>query len=222
MKLPTHWTISRWKDYAECPKKYEGRYILGMQSPAHPAAARGTDIHETIEHYLKGERGDVHREVSFSWFLQIVELKELGAVAEEAWEFSAGWHPVDKKHPLWVRSKIDTHYFETPTTLHIIDYKTGRIYASNVDQLDVYALMGFAKFDKVETIKGSLWYLDHGEPHDKTYSREDAERLSRRWDQRADELLGATRFPAKPNKFCKWCVRYSTCAEGQASTGSKR
>ena len=218
---PTHWTISRWDDYAKCPKRYKARYIdKSLPFVPNAAADRGTRIHQIAEDFVLGKRDDLP-EISPSWAIQIEELKRIGAKAEEMWEFSEGWHPVEPGYPVWFRMKMDVHYLNK-TALHLIDYKTGKIYPSNIEQIEVYALAAFAKFDEVDTVHGALWYLDQHEPNEKTYKRSQAEKLARKWDQRAHEMLTAEKFPAKPNKFCSWCPLFDTCAEGQAAAGKFR
>jgi RecB family exonuclease len=110
-----------------------------------------------------------------------------------------------KQTPLWLRMKIDAHYFPSKGVVHVIDYKTGKPYPQNMEQVEVYALGAFGKFDDVNTVVGELWYLDHEEPHEKVYARSQAPKLARRWEQRADRLLTAVQYPPRANRFCDWC-----------------
>jgi RecB family exonuclease len=89
--------------------------------------------------------------------------------------------------------------------MHVIDYKTGKPYVANMEQVEVYALGAFAKFDDVETVVGELWYLDHEEPHEKAFHRSQVSKLARKWEQRADRLLSAKEYPSRINRFCDWC-----------------
>jgi RecB family exonuclease len=165
---------------------------------------RGTDIHQTCEDFVAGTSPTLHPAISPAWAMQIRALKELGAVPEQQWEFEEGWH-LKAGGPLWLRMKIDVHYRTGNQSLTIIDYKTGKPYLANMEQLEVYALGGFATFEDVNIINGELWYLDHDEPHEKTFRREDAPKLARKWEQRAARLLEAENYPARKNKFCDWC-----------------
>jgi PD-(D/E)XK nuclease superfamily len=217
---PTHWTASRHDDFAACPKKYEARYVLkSLPFEQNAAAERGSRIHESIEHYLQGKRADVDREISGSWFNQIRDLKTHNAKAEESWEFSEGFHPVDRKHPKWLAMKIDAHYFAGPTRMRVIDFKTGKMYATSLEQIEIYALAAFAKYDKLETVSAELWYLDQEEPYEKEFEVSQCERIARKWEARAREMLEATTFKARPNKFCSWCPLLSGCKEGQTKGG---
>jgi hypothetical protein len=215
MKKRTHWTISALKDFETCPAKYQWSYLfepedwfdIGYEfvpSTGSPAMERGTDIHQTCEDYLNGV-GPLHREIAPAWRNLIDGLRQFEAKPEQQWEVAEGWHPVAPGESVWLRAKIDVHYQPSADTLHIIDYKTGKPYLANMEQVEVYALLGFAKFDSVQNIVGELWYLDYDEPHEKAFTRAQAPKLARKWEQRAERLLTADKYPTRPNRFCDWC-----------------
>jgi hypothetical protein len=214
VKTRTHWTISALKDFETCPAKYQYSYLYDVEdwlaigyrivpSKGSPAMQRGTDIHQTCEDHLKGT-GALHPEISPAWRHLIDGLKYMGACAEEMWELEEGWH-IREDGPLWLRMKIDAHYQPASNLLHVIDYKTGKPYVANMEQVEVYALAGFAKFDDVDTVIGELWYFDSDEPHEKAFHRNQAKKLALKWDQRAERLLSAVKYPPRPNRFCEWC-----------------
>ena len=218
MKFRTHWTISALKDYETCPAKYQWSYLFEpkdwaaigygvVPSKGSPAMERGTQIHETCEQYILGQTPYLHQEIGPTWRAWIKDLKDIDAKPEQQWEFDSCWHPLPNKSgdPLWLRMKIDVHYPVGKDTMHVIDYKTGKPYAANIEQVEVYALGTFAQYDDVNTVLGSLWYFDSDEPHDKTFTRAQAPKLARKWEQRAARLLEATSYPPRPNRFCNWC-----------------
>lgn len=215
MKVRTHWTVSALKDFETCPAKYRWSYLfepadwleLGYRvvpAKGSPAMDRGTEIHLTCENYLLGT-GDLHPEIGPAWRNLLSGLRHFEAKPEEQWEVAEGWHPLEPGESVWLRAKIDAHYFPSQDTLHVIDYKTGKPYRENMEQVEVYALLGFAKFDDVQNVVGELWYLDHEEPHEKTFHRSQAPKLARKWEQRAGRLLGAVKYPPRLNRFCNWC-----------------
>jgi hypothetical protein len=170
-----------------------------------PPTLRGTDVHSTCENYLLGkvEIAGLHAEIRPAWRNLVGGLRNLGAVPEQQWEFEEGWHPHEGGQ-VWLRMKIDAHY-RAGSTLHVIDFKTGKPYPQNIAQVEVYALGAFAKHDDVDTVIGELWYFDHEETHEKTFTRSEAPKLARRWEQRADRLLTAVQYPARRNPLCQWC-----------------
>lgn len=218
MKKRTHWTHSALKTFEQCPLKYQYSYLfeaadwkkLGYAvAPAIPSPAmqRGTDIHEDIERYLRGQQPTLrHKEIAPAWGMQLSSLLERGAVAEQQWEFDAGWHPDPARGELWLRMKIDAYFFESPSVLHVIDFKTGKPYPENREQAEIYGVGGFAKFDEVEEVRAALWYLDHDAPDERVYKRKQVSKLARKWEQRAGAMLNTDTYPARPNRFCNWCA----------------
>lgn len=207
----THWTISRLKDFETCPAKYDYAYNKKVPGIEAPAASRGTQIHEHIEKFLLGSLDSLPPTIAPAWANQIVALKAKRAIPEQAWEFSAGWNPREKGEDLWLRGKIDAHYWPKLGVVSVIDFKTGKPYRANIEQVEVYALMAFANYDDVHTVQGSLWYLDSEEPHDKTFKRESAPKLAKKWDQRSARLTEATIFPHRPGQHCGWCAFRKIC-----------
>jgi len=218
VKKRTHWTVSALKDFETCPAKYEWSYLFEpkdwaaigytvVPAKGSPAMERGTEIHQTCEDYVKGNVTQLHPAIGPAWAAWITDLREIGAKSEEAWKFDQDWHPWNPGDfgTLWLSMKIDAHYPVGRDILHLIDYKTGKPWPANIEQVEVYALGAFAMYDDVHTVHGSLWYLDHEEPHDKTFTRAQAPKLARKWEQRAARLLDSTEYPKKPNRFCGWC-----------------
>jgi len=219
VKVRTHWTVSALKDFETCPAKYQWSYLydaedwrkLGYRvvpSTGSPAMQRGTDIHQTCEDYLLGKVAieGLHKEIPNAWRNLVRGLKDIGATPEEMWTLDDGWNVVpDNDKSMWLRMKIDAHYLPSKDELVVVDYKTGKPYTSNMEQVELYALAGFAKFDDVDYVQGELWYFDSDEPHEKTFKREAAPKLARKWEQRATALLEAKSYPAKLNRFCNWC-----------------
>lgn len=218
MKTRTHWTHSALKTFEQCPAKYQWSYLFDASdwkklgyavAPAMPSPAmlRGTEMHEDIEKYLRGQQPMLmHRDIAFSWRAQIATVKRRGAVAEEQWEFDAGWNPEPTPEDLWLRMKIDAYYFGRGDSLHVIDFKTGKHYPENREQAEIYAIGAFAMFDDVNIVQAELWYLDSEEPYERTYRRNQVSKLARKWEQRSGAMLDAKAYPARPNRFCKWCA----------------
>jgi len=225
MKTRAHWTASAEKDFETCPAKYRWSYLFDVSdwkklgyklapSRNSPQMDRGTAIHQTCEDYLldKITLDQLHPEISKQWRILLRGLKELGAIAEQMWEFDPDWNEwsVNNDYPLWLRMKIDAHYLlprrrDRLGAARVIDYKTGKMYASNREQMEIYALGTFAKFDDVEAVTTELWYFDQGEIDEKTFKRSSISKLARKWEQRGNKVIEATSYPEKKNRFCNWC-----------------
>lgn len=224
MRTRTHWTFSSYKDHSTCPKRYEFAYLSDLpKGPTHPAAQRGIDIHTAIERYLLGQTATIeHPEVRPTWLRHFTNLKLLRAVPEEQWEFDAGWNPWSPNlddQPLWLRMKLDAHHPSTSKRhgvagLVVIDFKTGGIYPVDHDeQMEVYALGALARHDDIDNVTTALWYLDHDDFNEKTFTRPEASKLARKWEGRAAKVLDAKTFPAKPGRHCGWCPFKALCPD---------
>jgi PD-(D/E)XK nuclease superfamily len=213
MAMIRHWTISRLADYELCPAKADYSVNKKCRGITAPAAQRGIDVHASIEQYLLGKTNQIHKEIRPIWRNQIIHLRHyFRAVPERMWELTEGWNArVLDNEPLWLRAKIDAHFRNRPRILNLIDFKTGKPYHHNVEQLEVYSLIAFALFDDVDTVDGQLWYLDYDEPDSKTFKRADAPKLARKWEGRARPFLEATTFPHRPGKHCGWCAFRDAC-----------
>ncbi len=226
MKTRTHWTSSALKEYETCPAKYRWNYLFDASDwlklgftivPKKESFAmlRGTDIHQTCEDYLLDKIGvaQLHPEISEQWRNMLTTLRNVNAIAEQQWEFDEGWHPKGETDDLWLRMKIDAHHLTGKRGLRskkklarVIDYKTGKVYFDNKEQVELYAIGTFAKYDDVETVVTELWYFDQGDLIvDKTFKRDEVPTLARKWEQRANRLLSETKYPERKNKFCGWC-----------------
>lgn len=217
MTRPYAWSLSALGQYEECPRKYEYSRILKIPEPKHPAAERGIEIHKKGESYLKGlipERTVPLEYVHFKYELK--ELRRLRAEPEAAWGVTRTWKAADFfGKTVWGRGKIDAHVV-IDTTLHLIDFKTGRRYPKHEEQAEVYALFGAAYYPKVEKVAAEFWYLDesHNEPLKYEYTVKELKSFRTKWQKRADKMLTAKKFLPTPGDHCKRC-HYASFKGGQ-------
>lgn len=211
-----HWTISRLKQYEKCPRQYCWTYLDQPDvpvGPPGPALLRGTAIHADLEAYLIGEQEELlHPEITPIWHQQAYWLKQQDVRVEEQWELDNQWQ---RDGPLWLRMRIDAWYLREDGSAVVIDFKTGKVYPENMQQVEVYAVAAFGLFPEIKVVHGELWYIDQGEIDSKTFEREDADKLARRWEHRAGIMLNATDFPPHPTRLCGWCPFKEICDAAQ-------
>lgn len=209
-----HWTISALKQFESCPQQYKFRYIDYEIEPGEksPALERGIRIHDSCERYLKGASKKLDKEIRPSWQFMLEDLKKRNAISEEMWELDDGWNHLDESGgELWLRMKLDAHVQVSDDTLQLIDFKTGKFYASNMEQVEVYALAAFSRYEHIDKVQGELWYFDQDDTDEKIFERKNASKLARKWEGRAGRMLDATEFPARVNFGCKWCPFKPIC-----------
>ena len=213
------WSYSTLKNFEDCQHKVYLNKIVKVASEQHPAALRGTEIHDLAEQYIKGELNTLPKELNKfdKDFLTLQERYSEGtATAEEPWGFDINWVPVDWMHPeVWCRMKLDAFVQESETSAVVIDFKTGRKEGneiSHISQAQVYAIGALMRDPELEFIKIRFFYLDKGGELQKEYTREYALRLLPRWIQRAIALTSATDFLPMPSTFkCRFCNYNKEC-----------
>ena len=197
------------KLWERCPQAWAYRYIDKLPDKAGAAAQRGTRIHAAGERYLKGEIPIENLPVAYKPFLGSLELaKRLGANAEAVWVCGKDWKThYEENDTSWIKSIVDMSYI-VGDELHIVDFKTGRDYPEHTQQLELYMIMGAARFPTVKSVHAACWYLDKGEEGHNAYYKQDWLKLLRRpWEERVEVIAADKKHPATPSiPNCKWCA----------------
>lgn len=227
-KFPSFWSFSRWNVKRKCDARYELQYLQKLPQPPSIHLERGIDVHEKGQYYLE----DTIRRlpVAYKEFgSEMRAIKKLGATAEGNYAFTKSWNscePTDWNNA-WLRVKIDAEVFHPRkrpaghlATLTQIDFKTGRAYPDTADQSELYAVTGFLRHPKVNTIDTEFWYLDSGEVVNYIYSRDEYPELKKKWQARGQELLAARQFPPTKSAYiCKYCPFRSDKKLGNGQPG---
>jgi RecB family exonuclease len=213
--MRTHWTISALKQYERCPQQYAWTYVdpKPREGGEHPALARGTAIHADLEEYLTGRQERLeHPEISPIWHAMAEVLRGRDPAIEDQWELDDQW---SEGGPLWLRMRIDAWTRDSDDKATVIDFKTGGVYPENLEQIEVYSVAAFGRFDWLQQVTGELWYIDHGIIEDKTFKRDDAGKLARKWENRAGILLSDREFRTSPGRHCRWCPYRESCPDAE-------
>lgn len=127
--------------------------------------------------------------------------------------------------PAWLRLKLDAMVMHDERTATVIDFKSGRKFGNEVkhaEQLQLYQLVTFLRYPKLETVFAELWYLDQKEGENLTsqkFMRSQGLRFKPRFHQRGDALTTCDTWPANPSRFaCQWC-QYGPWNGGQCQVG---
>tara|TARA_R100001086_G_scaffold249970_1_gene192149 strand:+ start:315 stop:998 length:684 start_codon:yes stop_codon:yes gene_type:complete len=206
------WSYSRLATFERCPKQFYYSSVAKIETPQHPAAERGTRIHDAAERYIKGEDGVFPKDLLL--FKEAFEDLQTGyqagtVVVEEDWAFDIDWKPIGwDEENTWGRYKIDA-YIQEPDRTVVIDFKTGR-YAGNEKtheaQCALYAVATANRFPKVKNVQAELWYLDHGKISRHQFTKKDIKERKKNFHDRAMILSTATEFKPTPSlEACRWC-----------------
>lgn len=215
MKSVTAWSYSRWADYTRCPLFFKEKYLT-KSIPDHtsPAMQRGNDIHKGIAAWLDNKAEGCPREAfqnprAEQLLLEMRAFAPANRAVEQQWGFtsqwkSTGWFAKDT----WLRVILDVGLMYDDNTAEAIDFKTGKRYGTNADQMELFALGVMCQWLPVTNVTTRLIYLD-----EKGKDIEDIEEFPARmkqslidkWTKKVAPMFNDTVFAPRPNDKCKWC-----------------
>jgi CRISPR/Cas system-associated exonuclease Cas4 (RecB family) len=212
------WSYSRLGDYEKCARLYKYRHIDRLPEPKGEALSRGIAIHEEVEQYLFGKAPLPSKFDAFKAYIEEVKNKP-GLIVEELWGLTREWVACAPKSPLvWWRGKLDAYWRDGVTSASVVDWKTGRVYDSNTDQMKMYAAAVMSREPEVEEVAVSLVYFDQKEEHTEVYYRDRLDYVRGQFTSRAGRMEEDKTFDPKPGPACRWCAfrksKGGPCSEG--------
>lgn len=214
----TAWSYSRYADYKQCPLFFKLKHIDRIKPPGSAAMDRGSEIHKLGENYLKvpvGKKVEVPTEY-WRFNEQMKQLRELSPRVELQLGFNENWAPAsgDSRDPygwfakdVWLRIVCDVDVRYEDHTADIIDFKTGKKYDTNEEQVELFSTAPFMEDPKITHVTTRLWYLDADTDNEviREYTRKDFETIKKDWVKKVRPMFADRRFAPKPNQKCRWC-----------------
>lgn len=202
------WSLSALGTYEKCPASYKFRYIDKVPTPAAGgAAARGTELHGAIEHFLTGKTETLPNEINF-YTQYLNELKKKAIFPEHRIALKRDWTPTGwDSEDRWYKGILDLKAIESPqaTEATVIDWKTGKIYDDHDDQKTIYSLAVFAEHPSVQRVRAVHVYLDLGKNREKVFSRDEVHQLRLAWEQRVERMDNDHDYIPNPSFKCRYC-----------------
>lgn len=206
------WSYSRYADYQQCPLRFKLKHIQKMKEPGSPAMQRGSDIHKEGENYLKAGKRPRTVPASYKNFKEeMQQLHGLSPLVEQQWGFTKQWSPTGWfGGDTWLRIVCDVVVLYDDNTVDLIDFKTGRRYDTNEEQVELFSCAPFIKWPEVTDVRTRLWYLDVEDPEKneviRDYTRSDFEGIRKGWEKKIVPMFKDKRFAPTPNEKCRWCA----------------
>jgi hypothetical protein len=167
------WSFSSLKDYLNCPRQYhEVKVLRNFTKPATKEMLYGSAVHKACEDYVGA---DVPLAKNYEQFKPLLDtLKDIPGVRylEHQMALDKDKNVCSYGKGYWVRGIVDFMVVDGDTA-HIIDYKTGSSKYADPKQLRLMALMAFASFPEVQTIKAALLFIVRDGFTEETYKRDD-------------------------------------------------
>lgn len=209
--IPNTWSFSRWQTHQQCPLKYKLQFVDKLPVEQSAAMARGNKVHLGIAAYLTGEAGAMPAEVKTPFHQQLVmEIADNHrdtAMVEQKWGFTARWTGAAwMGRDVWLRAIADVALCYGDGTAEVIDWKTGKKYGHNDDQVELFALTTMAKFhNEARRVTTRLVYIDAGSEEIAEHDAKDFDKLRDKWSRNAEVMLADRQFFPRPNDKCKFC-----------------
>jgi len=202
-KRPTRWSYSSLSTYQQCPQKWKFSYIDDLPWAASAAMTRGTRMHKMAEEYVKGEINFCPPEIKkIGPTLEMFKTRK--AKPEVIWLLNESWEPVKDHKDAWIKTIVDIHYKEGDV-LYVKDYKSGQMYDSHRDQLELYGLVGLQMYPDIKRVETSALYMDTGyEGMEGSMIRAMLPKVIKKWHDQAVIMMKDETFEPRPGN-CKWC-----------------
>lgn len=204
----TAWSYSRYADYKQCPLRFKLKYIEKRQEAGSPAMERGSTIHKEGENWLKNKRAKKLPESYKHFADEMAQLRNLDPMVEQQWGFTRQWTPTSWfGADTWLRIVCDVAVVYEDNTADLIDFKTGRKYDTNEEQVELFSTSIFMRHPEVTDVTTRLWYLDQEKDNEvvREYSRSDFEKIRKDWEKKTVAMFKDKRFAPTPNEKCRWC-----------------
>jgi putative RecB family exonuclease len=225
--------------FQQCPRQYKFQYIDhlgGIYRKSRPYFTMGDHVHATLKDFLsvvpvsernptkledllrekwrRYRKGFNNREDEKRWgekalkqlrrFAQNHDISVTPCMVED-------YHSAELTSSLLLKGKIDRVDKEADGSLHIIDYKTGKMPSEiNQVQLHIYALI-LSKKQDLPLKKASYLYLEAGEFRTIELTAADLAQATSYVIELADRICREKEYPTTPNIYCWNCDFLEIC-----------
>jgi hypothetical protein len=196
------------KDYEGCPRRYhEVKVLKQYPNPQTEATRWGGLVHEAAEFYV---RDGTPIPIEFPGIDMVEAIAKLKGEKHCELEMAVNdkLEPVDFNDPTAILRGIADVVVINGEKCRVLDYKTGSAKYPDVAQLELMALMVFAKFPEVQVSHGALLFLAHNQMTQKITKREDSKELWSKWFgklARVEASHETNVWNAKSSGLCPWC-----------------
>lgn len=216
MNRLTAWSYSRLSTYEKCALQAKYKYIDKLPEPASDALERGSQIHDQLAQYI---RGDLPYDNAYApsviagwtYFSKLInQLRDLKPLVEQQWGYDRAWQTAGWfGSSTWFRSVLDAAVVYPDGTCDVVDFKTGKPYPQDTaKQAELYAISMVRRYPEITHVTVRFWYVDEvqrGAEAVYRFSREQAEAAMPRWEKKAERMLSDEIMAPRPGSHCNWC-----------------
>lgn len=201
-------SYSSLQTFNKCALQFKFSYIDKMpRGEPHPNAARGTEIHNSIEAFMK-EEGELHSEIISRWGHQLHVLRdEAECIPEPMWLLDEDFQPTENEDEAMLKGFFDLKVI-WDDAVDIKEWKTGKLYDEHDTQRYLYGMVALIQHPEVESVEVEGVYLDLNKKVKNEYKREDMKFMKNDWAKRINHVENAIErnmFPPNPQFLCRYC-----------------
>jgi PD-(D/E)XK nuclease superfamily len=128
--------------YKQCPRHWEWKYVHRQHGPSNQYADRGTELHAELEAFFNGGPYPSANKTLRPWQRYMEGLLKYEPISEMEVAVDKDWNEVPYDDPnAMIRGKIDLTYLDENNVRFNLDWKSGRIHKSHVEQGKAYTAM---------------------------------------------------------------------------------
>jgi hypothetical protein len=203
------WSFSSLKQFTNCPRQYhEVKVLQRYQQGVTQQMLYGTEVHKALEEYARDKKPLPRNYEKFKPLVDALLEIPGDKYYEYEMALSADKLPCEFASPdVWVRGIADLMVIDEANAF-IIDYKTGSNKYPDMKQLKLMALMVFAHFPQVQTVKAGLLFVVHNSFINEEYHRRKSHTYWEAFEpdlKRMEAAYESDWWPMNPTPLCRWC-----------------
>lgn len=202
-------SYSKVSKYEKCPRAFKYQYIDKLEEGRvkSTAMSRGTEIHNSVEAFLRGEIPEIHAEIREYYGEFFQQLKDAGAVPEDKIAIDRDWKVMDWDGDTYVRSVLDIRMpINDDGVVQVFELKTGKVYPDHFDQRELYAVKTKCLVPEAREVNVTGIYLDLKQ-NSSTYIHPFYYQEAKvdKWDSKFRRVLRDEDYIPTPSFRCRNC-----------------
>lgn len=204
--MTLQWTYSRLDKFETCPRQFYHVHVSrDVVEPPTEATIWGEKVHSAFEYRIKDGTPLPEGMLQWEGLAKKIAAMPGEKLCEERLAVDHNFQPVEWKQA-WSRGIADVVnlYKDTAT---VLDYKTGK--RKLTDQLALYAVLAFAQYPQIQTVKTGFVWLKDRKIDKETVHRDEIPVVWTPFLARVRKLESAyerDKWPHRPSGLCNgWC-----------------
>lgn len=215
------YSYSKIQTHKKCAAKFKFGYIDMIKMPRgeSSAMARGTEIHKSVEQFVKKESDQLHRDIREAYTGYFFSLREnYKCFPEVKFALKGGNLHFDPKQ--YERAEFEPCAWDDPGTVFrgfydlkftwdggvaIDEFKTGKVYPEHMDQRMAYGTVALIEHPEIDHVEVRTVYLDLVNSVPVTYPRAMLPEYTGGLRRDIMKVENDTVFAPNPSFMCRYC-----------------